>query len=161
MKKNLMIILSVAIPLITACKQEPVINFSEDSVDNIYLTCKERGKEYWRNVIIDKINKSVKSEKYFIAGYDNKVYQYGKIASLSDQGEYYYWSEPEDKMYYSFRLDRTSLKMTVDAWFNEDFSYKYFNCTKHSDYSYFKVKEKIIIEKLRKEAKTKEEAKKI
>ena len=161
MKKNLIIILSVAIPLITACKQEPVINFSEDSVDNIYLTCKERGKEYWRNVIIDKINKSVKSEMYFIASNDNKLYQYGKIASLSDYGEDYHWSEPEDDVYNSFRLDRTSLKMTVNLWFYEDLSYEYFNCTKHLDYSYFKDKEKNIIDKLTKEAKRKEEAKKI
>ena len=156
-----MIILSVAIPLITACKQEPVINFSEDSVDNIYLTCKERGKEYWRNVIIDQINKSIKSEKYFIASNNNKLYQYGKIASLSDYGEYYSWSEPEDRMYYSFELDRTSLKMRVNSWLIENLSYEYFNCTKHLDYSHFKDKEKNIIDELTKEAKRKEEAKKI
>lgn len=161
MKKKLIIILSVAIPFITACKQEPVINFSEDSVDNLYLTCKEKGKEYWRNVIIDKINKSVKSEHYFIASNDNKPYQYGKISSLSDYGQDYHWSEPEDDMYYSFRLDRTSLKMRVNSWFYGDLSYDYFNCTKHLDYSYFKVKEKNIIEKLTNEAKRKEEAKKI
>jgi hypothetical protein len=159
MKKKLIIILSVAIPLITACKQEPVINFSEDSVDNIYLTCKVKGKEYWRNVIIDKINKSVKSETYNVSSTDNNIYQYGKIDSLLDLGEDYFWSEPEDDTYSSFSLDRTSLKMTVNTWFFGDFTFQDFNCTKHLDYSYFKDKEKNIIEKLIKEAKRKEEAK--
>ena len=50
--------------------------------------------------------------------------------------------------------------MTVNLWFYEDLSYDYFNCTKHLDYSYFKDKEKNIIDKLTKEAKRKEEAKK-
>jgi hypothetical protein len=160
MNRNLIIILSVAIPLITACKQEPVITFSEGSVDNIYLTCKERGNDRWRNVIIDKINKSVKSEKYFVSSTDNKLYQYGKIASLFGNVESYSWSEPEDDIYSSFNLNRTTLKMTVNTWINERLSYKHFICT-NSDYEYFKIQEKNIKDNLISEAKKKEDARKI
>ena len=160
MKIKLIIILSFTLLLITACKVEPVIKFSENSKDNIFLVCKKSGNERWRNVIIDKINKSVRSEMYAVSSYDNKLFQYGEIASLSDYGEDYHWTETEDDIYSSFRLNRTTLKMTVNTWINERFSYEYFICT-NSDYEYFKIQEKNIKDNLKSEAKKKEEAKKI
>ena len=82
-------LLLLSLILLSACDRQ--IPFDEQGNNNSYLSCSNISDgnvaTRWRNVILDKTNLSVRSQKYFI--YDSSVEQWGAIFDLRDNYDDY------------------------------------------------------------------------
>jgi len=150
-------LLLLSIILLGACDRE--IPFDEQGEGNNYLSCSSisdgNPATRWRNVILDKSNQSVRSERYFIASDNFTVMQHGSIFILNDKydGSAYRWGEYKGKISRTFELHKTTLNLDVVqriAYDSTEDTYdrEKFRCTVYDDYQSYSKWENLILETL-------------
>ena len=148
-------LLLLSLILLSACDRQ--IPFDEQGNNNSYLSCSNISDgnvaTRWRNVILDKSNQSVRSQKYFI--YDSSVKQWGAIFDLRDNydNSAYAWGEYEGKISKTFELHNTTLNLDVVqriAYDSTDDTYdrEKFRCNVYDDYQTYAKWETSILESL-------------
>ena len=169
------LLLLTAISLI-GCDQD--IPFEIQGSNNVYLGCSktENSRNWWRNVILDKTNKSVKSEWFFVTRNDYTIVQTGTVFALTDNYDKtsYQWGEhTRDVFSDEFTLHKTTLNLELFQKSNvpnmkTSYSTDKFRCNVYDDYQAYSKWERDILErlknnatKLKAEAKSAESAKRI
>lgn len=169
------LLLLIAISLI-GCDQD--IPFEMQGSNSAYLGCSkpENSRNWYRNVILDKTNKSVNSEWFFVSSTDYSIIQTGAVFALTDNYDKtsYQWGEHTRDMFsYEFTLHKTTLILELFLKSNvpnnkTSYSTDKFRCNVYDDYQAYAEWERDILErlkshavKLRAEAKSSESAKRI
>ena len=107
------LVLGLVLVSLAACEQP--IPFEERNESNTYLGCiNPRADDFeqkYRNVIIDRLNHSVRSEAYFLIPY--MLIQAGRAADLDDVSDtsIYKWESESDTVRLRYELHRTTLKL--------------------------------------------------
>ena len=148
-------LLLLSIILLTACDQE--ILFDEQGNNNSYLSCYSISDDViesgWRNVILDKTNQSIKSERYTIS-HDFKGMQYGDVFVMNDSYDdsEYRWGEHTGTVSNKFELHKTTLNLKVIRRLSTDNGDSYdrldYECGVYDDYQSYLKWEKSILESL-------------
>ena len=149
-------ILLLTVIFLTACDSN--IRFDAQGSNNSYLSCSSNNelRYRWRNVILDKTNKSVRSEWYFIVSSDFTVGQHGAIFTLSDNYDKssYQWGEHTGDMFSDeFYLHKTTLilevyqKNTYDS-LPSSYDITKFRCNVYDDYQAYSEWEHSIVDSL-------------
>ena len=136
---------------LAGCEQH--IPFEERNESNTYLGCIDPRAEgierKYRNVIIDRLNHSVRSEAYFLIPY--MVIQAGRAADLDDVSDtsIYKWESESDTVRLRYELHRTTLKLKersrVPVCSEYIYGHTNFTCELFNDYETYKTWENSIL----------------
>ena len=152
------LVLGLVLVSLAACEQP--IPFEERNESNTYLGCIDPRADdierKYRNVIIDRLNHSVRSESYFLIPY--MVVQAGPAADLDDVSDssVYKWESESDIVRLKYELHRTTLKLKERSRVPVGSEYIYghtnFTCKLFNDYETYKTWENSVLEELEAES---------
>lgn len=148
------IVVGLVLLSMAACEQH--IPFEERNESNTYLGCIDPRADdierKYRNVIIDRLNHSIRSEQYFLIPF--MVIQAGLVADLDDTSDpsAYKWEKETDALRMKFELHRTTLKLKERRRVPVGSEYVYghtnYSCELFNNYETYKTWENSILEEL-------------